>query len=122
VENTSLTGNRQLSLAFADMATSDAAVYRKRRGHWLRVARERAGLNLDQVAVEMGFSLRSKSTISKWEKGERDPSDVNLRHLAEVYGVPAEIFMEPDETDEERLAARVRGILGERARRGRQAS
>jgi len=116
-----LSENRQLTLAFAGMATNDAALYRKRRGNWLRVARERAGLNLDQVAVEMGFSLRSKSTISKWEKGERDPSDVNLRHVAEIYGVPIEVFTEPDETDEERLAARVRSILGERARRDRQA-
>lgn len=67
----------------------------------------------------MGYSLRSKSTIKKWEDGVRDLSDVQLRHLAEVYRVPMEVFTEPEETDDERLDSRVRALLAERARRER---
>ena len=109
--------NRQLTLAFVGVATDDAQLYRTRRGHWLRVARQRAGLNLDQVAVEMGYSMRSKSTIKKWEDGVRDPSDVQLRHVADVLGVPIEVFTEPDETDRERLDEKVQRLVAERARR-----
>lgn len=103
------------------MADETVDAYRRRRGHWLRVARQRSGLTLKEVAQELGYSLRSSTTIKLWEDGERDPSDVRLRRLAEVYRVPVEVFTDPDETDVERLDARVRAVIADRARRGRQA-
>jgi transcriptional regulator with XRE-family HTH domain len=104
------------------MTNDDASVYRKRRGHWLRVARNRAGLTLKEVAHAMDYSQRSASTFGLWEEGLRDPSDVQLRRLASVLGVPAEVFTEPDETDEERLERRVHAIAAAQERRDRQVS
>ena len=114
--------NRQLVLAFAGMATNDADAYRRRRGHWLRVARQAEGLTLKEVAREMGYSLRSASTIKLWEDGKRDPSDVQLRHLAEVLNRPIDVFTDPDETDEERLVSRTRAVLADKARRDRSSA
>jgi len=107
-------------LAFVVMATEDAAVYRRRRGHWLRVARNRAGLTLKEVAHAMDYSLRSSSTIKLWEDGKRDPSDVQLRRLSGVLGIPVEVFTEPDETDEERLEAKIRSVIASQSRRDRK--
>jgi transcriptional regulator with XRE-family HTH domain len=102
------------------MTTEDAPVYRRRRGHWLRVARQRAGLTLKEVAHAMEYSQRSQSTIKLWEDGKRDPSDVQLRRIAGVLGIPVEVFTDPDETDEERLEQKIRSIIAERARRDRR--
>jgi len=108
----------QLTLAFVGMADEvDERTYRYRRGYWLRGARRRAGLNLESVAKAMQYSSGSASTFSLWEDGKRDPSDVQLRRIAAVYGVPVEIFSEPDETDEERLERRIQELRAERARR-----
>lgn len=117
-----MTAERQLTLAFVGMATDDAATYRRRRGHWLRVARQMRGLTLKEVAKEMDYSLRSSSTIKLWEDGKRDPSDVQLRRAAIVLDVPVEVFNDPDETDEERLQAKIRAIIAARARRDRSVS
>lgn len=65
----------------------------------------------------MEYSQWSQTTIKKWEDGDRDPSDVQLRRLAGVLGVPVEVFTDPDETDEERLDAKVRRLIADRARR-----
>lgn len=114
------------ALGSAQMADDD--LYRVRRGYWLRVARERMQRDdgrpwtLEDLARAMGYSVKSTSTFSRWESGERDPSDVQLRHVAEILGVPVDVFTDPDETAEERLAAKIRRSLGERARRDRQAS
>lgn len=81
---------------------------RQRRGYWLRLARRRSGLTLKQVAVEMGYALRSQTTIRLWEEGLRDPSDIQLTKLAGVYKVPPDVFFQPDATDEERLEDRIR--------------
>jgi transcriptional regulator with XRE-family HTH domain len=105
-------------LTIAAVATpTEESLYRRRRGHWLRVARQRAGLTLKEVAHAMEYSQWSQTTIKKWEDGERDPSDVQLRRLAGVLGVPVEVFTDPDETDEERLEAKIRRVIGERNRR-----
>lgn len=114
-------------VASAEMA--DEAQYRIRRGYWLRVARERKisetsgrPWTLEDLARAMDYSVKSASTFSRFESGERDPSDVMLRRLATVLGVPVEVFNDPDETAEERLVARIRQVMADRARRGRQAS
>lgn len=96
---------------------ADDAAYRRRRGHWLRVARERKGWRLEDLARAMDYSVRSTSTFSRFEDGERDPSDVQLRHIAELLEVPVEVFTDPDETDHERLERRVAEITARRKRR-----
>jgi transcriptional regulator with XRE-family HTH domain len=101
------------------MAPEDEQRQRTRRGYWLRVARRRAGLTLKQVAVAMDYSLRSQTTIKKWEDGERDPSDIQLAKLAAVYGAPVELFYKPAVTDEERFDQWVREALAAANRRSR---
>jgi transcriptional regulator with XRE-family HTH domain len=84
---------------------------RRRRGYWLRLARQRSGLTLKQVAVAMGYALRSQTTIRLWELGQRDPSDIQLTRIAGVYRVPVSVFSEPRKTDQEWLDERVREAI-----------
>lgn len=95
------------------MATQDEERQRSRRGYWLRLARRRAGLTLKQVAVDMGYSLRSQTTIKLWEDGKRDPSDIQLAKIAGVYGAPVELFYKPAETDEERFDRWIREAIAQ---------
>lgn len=83
----------------------------------MRVARDRKGWRLEDLAKAMDYSLRSTSTFSRFEEGERDPSDVQLRHIADLLEVPVEVFTDPDETDEERLERRIVEINARRRRR-----
>jgi len=50
----------------------------------LRRCRNLAGMSLAETAKHMGVS---EKTISRWEKGENDPSLDNLKRLANLYGV-----------------------------------
>jgi len=101
------TGAARLTLAV--MTTEEDQ--RRRRGYWLRLARQRSGLTLKQVAVEMGYALRSQTTIRLWELGQRDPSDIQLTRIARVYRVPVSVFSEPRHTDQEWLDQRVREAM-----------
>ncbi len=106
---------------------TDDQTYAKRLGFWLRMARERAGKSQGGVAEFLGFSPKSKSTISDYENGATVPSLPVLRRLADWYGVPLATFTDPMATPEERLdeivqlaAAEERADYeteGERARR-----
>ena len=95
--------------------TTASAIETKRRGFWLRVARERANLSQEAVAKEIGLSSTSKSTMSAWENGTRDPKLRHLTAMARLYGVPVAVFMEPTATAtellEERLAALARAAI-----------
>lgn len=83
----------------------------QRRGYWLRLARIRAGNpTLQEVAKALGYSLRSQGTISQWESGRREPAIRQLERLAALYDVPVEIFVDPDETDMDRLERRIADI------------
>lgn len=97
-------------LIWAGMA-DDELVERRRRGFWLREARERAGLKQPDVASRLGYSVKSASTIKMWESGERDVPTRHLAALAKMYGVPAEVFVNPEETAEERLNELARGAI-----------
>lgn len=88
------------------MAT-DPSVDNKRRGFWLRIARERANLTQDAVAGELGLSTKSKSTMSAWEAGTREPKLRYLKAMATLYGVPLEMFTDPEPTAHERIDARL---------------
>lgn len=84
---------------------SDDTVYARRLGFWLRMARERAGKSQAGAAAYLGFSAKSKSTISDYENGVTVPSLPVLRRLAEWYGLPLSVFTDPEPTPEERLDA-----------------
>lgn len=96
------------------MATSPS-IESKRRGFWLKVARERAGLSQETAAKEIGLSGTSKGTMSAWESGARDPKVRYLNALARLYGVPVSEFMDPLPTAveqlEDRLAALARSAI-----------
>jgi transcriptional regulator with XRE-family HTH domain len=82
---------------------ADEQLYARRLGFWLKAARERSGKSQQGAAEFLGFSSKSKSTISDYENGVTIPALRMLKRLAEWYGLPLETFTEPDPTPEERL-------------------
>ena len=102
------------------MAAEDT-LYAKRLGFWLKAARERSGKSQAGAAEFLGFSVKSKSTISDYENGVTIPSLPVLRRLAEWYGLPLETFTDPGPTPEERLDEIVR-LAGQREQRDWQAA
>jgi transcriptional regulator with XRE-family HTH domain len=83
--------------------TADPSLKSRRRGFWLRMAREGANLTQSAAAAQLGLSGKSKSTLSAWEAGTRDPSLRQLDRAAELYGVPVQLFLSPEPTAFERL-------------------
>lgn len=79
----------------------------RRRGYWLRRARQRAGVTLSDAALTAGLSSTSGSTVSLWESGQRSIKVIQLTRLAKRYGVPVTMFTDPPITDDERLDAAV---------------
>lgn len=97
-----------LRLALLPMTEEELQAERRRRGYWLRLARQHAGpggtaLNQSVVAKAIGLSEKSGSAISDMERGDRDPSATELTRLARLYGVPISWFSEPRPTDAEDL-------------------
>jgi transcriptional regulator with XRE-family HTH domain len=78
--------------------TQDPALERRRRGFWLRMARERAGLSQQTVAKDLGLSSNSKSTMSAWEAGKREIPTSKLAAMARLYGVPVSRLTDPQLT------------------------
>jgi transcriptional regulator with XRE-family HTH domain len=91
------------------MATS-AALDNERRGFWLRMARERANLTQAAVAAQLGLSSESKSTMSAWEAGTREPKLRYLKEMARLYGVPLETFTDPAATAREQIDERLEDL------------
>ncbi len=84
------------------MPTDDEiALLERRRAWWLRVARR--GMNQSGVAMSLGLSAKSGSTIGVWERGASQPSLRQLAQLAALYEVPLDLFVNPPMTDDERL-------------------
>lgn len=100
-----------LQLVSARMTEDELAKERRRRGHWMRLARLNANLNQNDVAERLGMSPTSGSTIVAWEKGRRDPKASQLTQLARIYGVKRSLFSDPPLTDEERLAEFALGAI-----------
>ncbi|MEO7332813.1 MAG: helix-turn-helix transcriptional regulator [Gemmatimonadales bacterium] len=88
------------------MATNPA-LDNERRGFWLRMARERANLTQAAVAGELGLSSESKSTMSAWEAGTREPKLRYLKAMARLYGVALEMFTDPEPSARERIEDRL---------------
>jgi len=79
----------------------------RRRGWWIRVAREGRGITLAALAEAAGYQ-GGQGTVSLWERGERPVPSGKFPVLAETLGLPAAYLVNPPMTDEERLAAAVR--------------
>lgn len=77
---------------------TDPTLENRRRGFWLRIARERADISQGTAAQELGLSGKSKSTLSAWENGTREPRPSMLSRMAALYGVPVEMFANPAPT------------------------
>lgn len=56
-------------------------------GEALKEHRLRCQMTQEFVAETLGVS---RQAVSKWERGEADPSTANLLALGRLYGVPAE--------------------------------
>ena len=56
-------------------------------GERIRRGREAKALTQEELAEALGVS---RQAVSKWERGEADPSTANLLALGRLYGVPAE--------------------------------
>jgi Zn-dependent peptidase ImmA (M78 family)/DNA-binding XRE family transcriptional regulator len=59
----------------------------------LAFARKRRGMNMTQLAREIGIDLRS---VSAYEKGEYEPKEDRLELIAKVLGFPLSFFLLPD--------------------------
>lgn len=82
---------------------TDTVLENKRRGFWLRMSRERAGISQSTAAEELGLSGQSKSTLSAWEAGTREPRPSMLTRMALLYGVPVERLANPAPTAYEQI-------------------
>lgn len=98
-----------LRLVSAVMATpAEQLAVRKRRGYWIKRARERHGYTLQLVASRLGYSDKSISTISRWEDGERQVPSDKIEPLSRLLSLPPRFLVSPPETDDERLDQAVR--------------
>jgi transcriptional regulator with XRE-family HTH domain len=81
---------------------------RRRRGYWIKRARERRVLTLDALAADLGYAAKSGSTISLWEAGLRPVPSDKFSRLADLLELPVAWLVKPPLTDEERLEAAIR--------------
>lgn len=87
-----------LSFPLRSVSMADTQIENQRRGFWLRMARERAGISQATAARELGLSGQSKSTLSAWEAGTREPRPSMVSRMAILYGIPVERLMSPAPT------------------------
>lgn len=90
------------------VAESDRDITRRRRGWWVRVARERKDMKTDTLAKALGYKGTKAGTIvSRWESGERPiPSD-HFPALSVLLDLPRDWLATPPETDRDRLERRI---------------
>ncbi len=71
------------------------------------MAREFADLSQASAARELGLSGRSKSTLSAWEAGTREPRLSYVARMSELYGVPVDLFTNPPASAHEVIERRL---------------
>lgn len=93
--------------------------YLQRLGQTIAEVRILAGLSQDQLASRLG---RSAAALSRWENGKVAPTAWDLRRLADLLAVPADLLLYPPERPpspvEIRLQQAVRDGLREAEVRG----
>lgn len=77
------------------------------------MAREFADLSQATAAKELGLSGRSKSTLSAWESGTREPRLSYVARMAELYGVPVDLFTNPPASAREVIERRLSTAVAE---------
>lgn len=83
------------------MSGIDEVRERKRRAHWLRLARVAADVKQPEAARYIGY--KAGTSVLAMEKGRKDPTATEMQKLAELYGVPVSMFADPDPTDQEKV-------------------
>jgi transcriptional regulator with XRE-family HTH domain len=83
------------------MSGLDEVRERRRRAHWLRLARVAAGVKQPQAAAALGY--KAGTSITAMEKARKDPTAIEQQKLALLYGVPVSMFAEPRATDQEQV-------------------
>lgn len=89
------------------MTKEDEDLVHRRRGWWIRVAREQRGLTLAAFAEALGYA-DGQGTVSLWEKGLRPVPSSKFPAIADLLNLPDRFLVRPPSTDEERLEAAVR--------------
>lgn len=84
-----------------------------------RLRETRAYLNLSQQYVSDETSI-PRSAISDIERGERRVESLELKRLANVYGVSVSYFLEDETAGEEKLAGALTRMFGEMDERERE--
>ena len=74
----------------------------------LKEARKRKGLSQEQLADLVGVT---RSTVAKWEIGERSPKGDHLIKLSEILGVSPTYFFEPEEKKELEYLGELDGFI-----------
>lgn len=82
----------------------------------LRETWEYLNLSQQHVSDETGIP---RSAISDIERGERRVASLELKRLANVYGVSVSYFLEDETADEEKLAGALTRMFGEMGERER---
>jgi Zn-dependent peptidase ImmA (M78 family)/DNA-binding XRE family transcriptional regulator len=75
----------------------------------LKLARNRAGLTLDQASERTGIGV---SSISEYENGKREPKIHQLAELAKAYHRPFSFFLEEGQVEEESVLWRAKPETG----------
>lgn len=68
-------------------ARNEKAVMKRSLGETLKFHRTRCRMTQEFVAETIGVS---RQAVSKWERGDSDPSTSNLLSLAKLYGISVE--------------------------------
>jgi transcriptional regulator with XRE-family HTH domain len=88
------------------MAKAEEQLVNRRRGWWIRVARERLAMNVDDLAKRVGYS-DGKGQVSKWENGISAVPAGKFPKIARVLRLPYAYLVNPPATDAERLDAAI---------------
>jgi transcriptional regulator with XRE-family HTH domain len=75
------------------------ATYQERVAARIRAERRSRGMSREEAARQAGISFRQ---YQRWETGQSEPRDANLRQLAEAWGIPVERLRPPEPEHEER--------------------
>lgn len=89
--------------------SADERAEARRLAERLREAREYLNLSQQYVADQTGIS---RSAISDIERGERRVESLELKRLAQVYGVTASYFLESESQKQEKVAGAIGRLLG----------
>lgn len=95
----------------------DERAQAKRLAERLRETREYLNLSQQYVSEQTGIP---RSAISDIERAERRVESLELKRLANVYGVSVSYFLDDETADEDKLAGALTRMFGEMGERERE--